>query len=690
MDYDMLKEKLKIFFSRGLYVNKGKNHKDLAPKQYWDDLLYLSEIYPDKKSLYVEFRHIALYNKEIADRLLNAPSEWFEAATEAISEIDLLDKNLPDVIVRVTGLPQTSEVSISKLRDIHLEKFLAIRCVISKASEVRPAFKQSAHVCMICGHVNKIMQLDDVDSLIEPYECENTTCGNKKHFKIKEDESVKYDHQYVKIQEPIENLRGKLPEFLNVSCSYDIAGATTPGDKVIITGILKGRLKLIGTQKSKYQDFTFIANSIEKSDSDYENIEISKEEADLFQQWASEGVLKAKILRSIAPSIFGLEDVKLGLALQMVGGMAIDLPDGTRKRGDIHMMLVGDPGVAKSQLLAFVAKYSPRAVEFSGRSTSEAGLTGGAVKDEMDGKWWIQPGALTLADGGICCADELDKMKQGQLGSIHEALEQQIVHINKVVKADLFTRTAFLGAANPKYGRYDKYTPIAEQITHGDAFISRMDLLFILRDTPNPDTDRKLAKHILGALRGKKEIIEPEIDLELLRKCIAYIRTHVFPVLTDEAEEMIIDFFVGTRGAAGGRTDTIPITARTLEAAYRLATAHARLRLSDMIEEEDAKAAVEIFYNNLKNVGIDPETGELDANVLACGTSMSQSRKIRKIVNIIKSISDKDTTRDKSVRREEIIEKCLNEGIKEPEELLRKMKERGDILCSQEGYYKVI
>lgn len=689
--YGDTKEKLKTFFSPGTYVNKGKSSKELNPKQYWDDLLSLCNDYPDKKSLYVEFRHVEFFNRELADRLIANPDEWLEAATEAISEMSFPTKELPDIQVRVTGLPQDLEVSISKLRGIHLNRFLSIRCVISKASEVRPGYDVAAFQCMRCGHTTRVTQLKYTEMRQEPFAgCENDTCGKKGPYKINEDESIKFDHQYLKIQEPIENLRGKQPEFLNVSCADEIAGMSNPGDKVIITGILKGKPKTVKEGVTKYLDFIFVANSIEKSDTDYENLEITQAEEEQFKKWASEGVLKAKILRSIAPSIFGLEDVKLGLALQMVGGVPVEFEDGTRKRGDIHILLVGDPGVAKSQLLEFIAKYAPRAVSFSGKSTSEAGLTGGAVKDELDGKWWIQPGALTLADGGICCADELDKMKTGQLGSIHEALEQQMVHINKIVKADLWTRTAFLGAANPKYGRYDRYSPLAEQITHGDAFISRMDLLFVLLDTPNESTDLKLAKHILGTLRGKKDTSEPGMDLELLRKCIAYIKTNVEPVLTDQSEEMIINFFVGTRTAANGRNDTVPITARTLEAAFRLATAHARIRLSNTITEEDAEAAIKLLYSNLKSVGIDPETGELDANVLACGTSMSQSKNIRKICTIIKSLSERDMAKNKAARKDDVIEKALIDGIKEPEKLIQKLKQQGDIMCPEEGYYKLV
>lgn len=680
-------DRLKKFFSPDVYVNKGRNHKNLTPKQYWKDLDELSSVYPAKKSLYVEFRHIQAHDGELADALLNNPDEWLEAATEAISELVFSFHELPDINVRVTGLHQTSEIPISLLRGEHLDKFLSIRCVISKASEVRPAYQKVAFRCLRCGHTTEVYQDKDSDSLIQPYICENDTCGKKGPFTRVNNESEKYDHQYLRIQEPLESLRGKQPEFLNVSCSRDIAGTVNAGDRVIITGILKGRPKTIKDGVSKYLDFVFIANAIEKSGSDYEDIEITPEDVEIIEQMAKDGTLKDKIVGSVAPSLHGMEDVKLGIALQLFGGMPVDMPDGTRKRGDIHILMVGDPGVAKSQLLEFVAKFAPRAISFSGRSSSEAGLTGAAVKDEMDGKWWIQPGALTLADGGICCADEVDKMKSGTLGSIHEALEQQMVHINKVVKADLYTRTAFLGAANPKYGRYDQYSPISDQITHGDAFISRMDLLFVLVDKPDTLKDEKLARHIMGMLRGKPDICTPQMDLELFRKCIAYAKTHVFPKLTDESEELIIRFFVGTRTASNNKS--IPITARTLEAAFRLATAHARLRLSEIITEEDADAAVTILKDNLKKVGIDPKTGELDADILNGGMSMSQRNKITNIKKIIIELSNRDTARYNAASKADIVLKCEDMSIVELDDLLKKMKKRGDVFCPQEGYYKL-
>ncbi len=691
MPLEAIEEKLKRFFGPQYYVNKGKNHKELTPKRYWDDLNYLSAIYPDEKCLWVEFRHIETFDKEVSDFLLNNPDEWLQAATDAISELDFAVHKLPDIRIRVFGLPSDLEVGISKLRDIHMDTFLAIRCIVSKASEVRPAFEKAAFLCQRCGYITIVDQAKDSDTLLEPFAgCENDSCGKKGPFKRVKEGAVTYNHQYLKIQEPLETLRGKQPEFLNVSCSDEIAGIVNAGDKLVITGVLKGRPKTNKDGKLKFLEFIFVANSIEKSDADYENMEIQQDDIEYYKDLSRRGILKDYILGSIAPSIFGLEDVKLGIALQLFGGRPVIMPDGTRKRGDIHILMVGDPGVAKSQLLEFVANFAPRAISFSGKSTSAAGLTGAAVKDELDGKWWIQPGALTLADGGICCADEVEKMKAETLGSIHEALEQQMVHIQKAVKADLWTRTAFLGAANPKYGRYDNYAPIYEQVAHGDAFISRMDLLFVLKDKPNQTFDRKLAKHILQTLRGNNTTTEPKMDLEHFRKCIAYARTNVFPELTDESEEMIIDFFVKTRLSTEGKSDTVPITARTLEAAFRLATAHARMRLSETITEEDAKNAVELLLRNLKEVGVDPETGLMDADIIAAGKSNSQSKKIRDICKIIRDLSESEFSKNRSARYEDILERCSEKKINGAEEIIRKMAEAGDLLRPERGYYKLI
>lgn len=689
MNYETVVAKLQTFFKPGTVHNRNRSRNDIDVFSYWDALLELSADYPDRRSIYIEYRHLELYDRDLALELINNPDEWLKAATDAISEIDLPNNiYMTGVEVRIIGLYQDQEVTISKLRNTHLEKFIAIRCSIAKATEVRPAYEVVAFKCMRCGDITYVAQSKDSDLLDEPFAgCENETCGKKGPFKRVDTESTTYNHQYLKIQEPLENLRGRQPEFLYVSCTDELAGIRKPGDKVIITGILKSRIKTKKEGKTRFLDFLFVANSIQLSDKDYESIEITAKDIENIKELSNKTDIKKIIVSSVAPSIYGNENIKEGIALQLFSGNGVDLPDGTHKRGDIHILMVGDPGVAKSQLLKFVAGFAPRAVQVSGRSASAAGLTGAAVHDDFDGKWAIEAGALTMAgEGGICCVDEMDKMKEHDRGSIHDALEQQYVNVAKAgVFAQLPTGCALLGAANPKYGRYDKYDSIASQFNLGDALLSRMDLLYVMRDAPDEKNDASLAWHILDDNYTNPELIE----LEMLRKYIAYSKTHCFPKMTTDAKTCIVNFFVNTRKTAGTVKDTIPITVRALESAKRLAVANAKMRLSDVVERADAEAAVTLLLKNLHEVGIDPDTGKLDSAVLESGCSGSQRQKIKTLKDIIKSLCEKGIGTN-AARLEDIELECEKRNVDDPIGLLNKLKTKGDILAISRDSFRVV
>ena len=686
MDYKIIIEKLKRFFSRNSVFNHGTSYKDKNVFSYYDDLLELDSEYPENKSLFVEFKHINLFDPELADELIQNPEEWLKAATDAVGDMEFCFNAMPDISVRVIGLPESQEIPISKLRNIHIEKFVSIRCVISKATEVRPAYEKCAFQCMRCGHVNLVTQSKETDLLQEPFAgCENETCGKKGPFKKIETESVTYNHQYLKIQEPLENLRGRQPEFLYVSCTEELAGVGKPGDKVVITGILKGRIKVKKEGKTKFLDFLFVANSIQKSDRDFENIVISAKEEQKFKELAESGNIENIICDSIAPSIYGHENIKKGIALQLFSGVRREMKDGTHKRGDIHILMVGDPGVAKSQFLDFVTGFAPRAIKVAGGSTSAAGLTGAAVHDDFDGKWAIEAGAMTMAgEGGICCVDEMDKMSTKDRASIHTALEQQCVDVAKAgVYAHMPTVCGLLGAANPKYGRYDKYEGIATQFNLGDALLSRIDLLYVMRDQANSAFDERLALHVLD--EGEEE--KPILDLECLRKYIAYAKTHCFPKMTDTAKTYLKDFYVSTRKAGEGK-DSVPITVRSLESAKRLAAAHAKMRLSNTIEFSDAVAAVRLLIENLNSVGVDPETGALDAAILEAGTSGSQRSRMKKLREIILNICENNFA-TKTAPIDSIKKECEEESIKDWEFLLEKMRTNGDVFCPTRNTFKL-
>jgi len=678
------------FFIRERVFNAGDS-KNRIPISYWDELLSLASEYPDTRSLYIEFRHINAFDPDLADFARNNPDEFLKACKETIARIELPFDSMENVDVRITGLPDIYTTPISRLRKDHLGKLVSVVCTVSKATEIRPARKVAAFLCLRCGHVNLVPQPEETDMLLEPFAgCEGENCGKKGPYKLLNTDGEFVDIQFLKIQEPIENLRGRQPEFLYVSCVDELTGACQPGEKVIITGILQGRTKVKKEGKSQLLDFVLLANSIVKSTKDFENIMITPEEEAKILELSKRSDITTVIASSIAPSIFGQEKIKEGVALQLFSGTREENGDGTSLRGDIHILLVGDPGIAKSQLLKFVASFAPRAVLVSGQSASGAGLTGAAVHDDFNGRWAIECGALSLVsggegfEGGVCCVDELDKMSDKDRSTIHGALEQQCVDVAKAgVFAHMPTQCALLAAANPKYGRYNEYEGIASQFNLGDALLSRMDLLYVIRDIPDQAFDGMLAHYIL---EGKGKNDPALIDLELLRKYIAYAKTHYFPVVSQEAINHIANFYVSTRNTPGAR-DAPPITVRALQAARRLAIANARMRLSNTVELKDAVAACNLLLSNLRDVGIDPGTGALDASILESGTSGSQRANIMKVREIIRALSDADIIH-RSARLDKVIETCQQAGIADPAGLIKKMKSRGDLMSPTQGTIK--
>ncbi|MEN3037510.1 MAG: minichromosome maintenance protein MCM, partial [Candidatus Methanosuratincola petrocarbonis] len=415
------------------------------------------------------------------------------------------------------------------------------------------------------------------------------------------------------------------PQTLDVELGDDLVGRIFPGDRVIINGILRSYQRTTQSGKSTYFDLFLDGISIEMMEQEFEEIEISPEDEKRILELSRDPNIYEKIVRSIAPSIYGYEDVKEALALQLVSGFSKRLPDGARIRGDIHILLVGDPGVAKSQLLRYMAKLSPRGIYTSGKSSTSAGLTATAIKDELgDGRWTIEAGALVLADKGIAAVDEMDKMSPDDRSALHEAMEQQTISVAKAgVMATLKSRCALLAAANPKMGRFDRYEPIAPQINLTPALMSRFDLIFVLTDEPNVERDSHIATHILksnyaGELTSQRginssineedienatEVIKPEIEPELLRKYVAYARKNVFPMLTGVAMERFKEYYINLRSQGQDGNKPVPVTARQLEALIRLGEASARLRLSNWITEEDVDRVIKIVESCLKKVG---------------------------------------------------------------------------------------
>lgn len=655
-------------------------------------------LYPEKKSLVLDYWDIDKYDAELGEYLLEKPYTAIFTAEEALKRIDVAGE-APPLHFRVKNLPETRKIEIRDLRAIHLGKFISVSGLVKKVTEVRPKLQDAAFQCRRCGAIIKVPQEENV--LTEPAECyaDQGGCGRKSSFKLLTDKSEFIDSQKIELQESPEGLRGGAqPMRLVIYLEDDLVGDVVPGDRITVNGILRvqarrtGKLKL--TEFNKVMD----AVSIEIKDQAFEEIAISEEDEKKIKEVSKDPMLYEKIRNSIAPTIYGLEMEKEALALQLFGGVPKTMPDGTRIRGDIHILLVGDPGTAKSQLLRYISQLAPRSIYTSGKSSSAAGLTASAVRsDEFgEGRWTLEAGALVLADMGIACVDELDKMSPKDRDALHQAMEQQEISIAKAgINATLKSRCALLGAANPKFGRFDEYAPIADQINIPPALLSRFDLIFPLTDKPDREKDEALATHILEVhkygemLSHEKDLeidkIKPVFDPEFLRKYIAYAKRNVFPVLTEEAMEKIREYYVEMRARA---KETVPFTPRQLEAFVRIAEASARMRLSNVVTAEDAERAIKIVEYYLRKVGIEREMGEFNIDIITTGITKTQKDKMRIITDIIREIC-KET--DAPAPLEEIVARAEDEGIDKAtvEKLISKMRKEGIIFEPKHGKFRL-
>ena len=669
-------------------------------RYYLGDIIALANEYPEKRSLYVDFVNIEKFDSDLAEDLLMHPDRVLGVAEEALQSLDLpIDKTLSDAHLRIMDIPQ--KVNIRDLRSEHISKLIAIDGLVRMATEVRPRIRIAAFECGGCGETMFITQPSG--RFIEPYLCKNSECGRKGSFKVNLTESEFVDAQKLRVQESPEDLRGgEQPQTLDINIEDDLAGLVSPGGRVITTGILRSYQRITREGKSTFFDIILDTVSIEMRDKEFKEIDITPEEEDEIIELSKDPEIYKTFVKSIAPSIYGYEDVKEALALQLMSGIPKNLPDGARIRGDVHVLLVGDPGIAKSQLLRYIVKLAPRGIYTSGRSSSAAGLTAAAVRDEFgDGRWTLEAGALVLADQGIAAVDEMDKMRAEDRSAIHEAMEQQTVSIAKAgIIATLKSRCSLLGAANPKYGRFDPYEGIAQQIQMAPALMSRFDLIFVLKDEPDIGRDTAIATHILGAhhagelhahkthisgsgitdtdIKDAMEIINPKIMPDILRKYIAYAKKEIYPIIDDEARNQLIEFYLGLRRQGEDRDSPVPVTARQLEALVRLCEASARIRLSNEITTDDSRRVIRVVESCLRQVAFDAETGKFDVDILTTGVSKSQRDKIKTLRNIIREVENEHSG---MAPKEDVFARAAEQGFEKEyvDELIKRLKTQGEL-----------
>ncbi|WP_232703190.1 minichromosome maintenance protein MCM [Halobacterium wangiae] len=679
-------------------------------RYYSDDVAELARQYPrESKSLDLDWRDLYQMDPDLADDYINHPDQLGEAAEEALRLYDLpVDVSLGQAHVRVFGLEETTE--IRDIRAEHLNTLIGVQGMVRKATDVMPKIQSAVFVCQRCGAETEVPQSDA--GFQEPYQCES--CERQGPFKLDPERSEFVDAQKLRIQESPEGLSGgETPQSIDIHIEDDITGEVTPGDHITATGVLRLDQGDESTDSPIF-DLYMEGSSVVVEDEEFEEMDITEEDKQQIIEISEREDIYEQMVDSMAPAIYGHREAKLAMMLQLFAGVTKELPDGSRIRGDLHMLLIGDPGTGKSQMISYVQNIAPRSVYTSGKGSSAAGLTAAAVRDDFgDGQQWsLEAGALVLADQGVAAVDELDKMADDDRSAMHEALEQQKISISKAgINATLKARCSLLGAANPKYGRFDQYEPIGEQIDLEPALISRFDLIFTVTDKPDPEEDAKLARHIIqtnyaGELNtqndniananhsaeeidSQTENVAPAIEADLLRKYIAYARRNCYPTMTDEAKEAIEEFYVDLRSKGQDEDAPVPVTARQLEALVRLAEASARLRLSDRVEAEDADRVISIVRSCLQDIGVDPETGEFDADVVETGTSKTQRDRIKNIKGLIKEI---EQDFDEGAPIEEVLDRAEEIGMDadRAEHEIEKLKEKGELYQPNKDHLRSI
>ncbi|MBX8631497.1 MAG: minichromosome maintenance protein MCM [Thermoplasmata archaeon YP2-bin.285] len=664
-------------------------------------IMILADRYPEEKSLTVQFSILERFDADFATFLLEEPSRSFEAAQKAIRNQLAPERQNVNLNFRVTGLPVDSHIDIRNLRSKHLGKFVCVEGLVRKVTEVRPRLQKAAFRCVRCNEISWVEQEGMLQK--EPLECSG--CGKSAgatKFVLVTEQSTYIDTQKIEVQEPPEGLRGGAqPERLEGYLIDDITGRISPGDRVILNGILTGTQKTGPQGKSTLFNIMLQVNSAEYREHEYDEIQITPEDIENIRRVAASGDVLKQIASSISPTIYGFDVEKVAFTLQLFSGVSKEMQDGTRIRGDIHILLVGDPGLAKSQLLRYMSELAPRGIYASGKSSSAAGLTAAAVKDEFgEGRWTLEAGALVLADKGIACVDELDKMTDYDRSAMHQIMESQIITVAKAgITATLQARCSILGAANPRYGRFEDEQLIADQIDLPPALLSRFDLIFVLKDRPNSAVDRNIADHILRAHRvgerrkvldlpqgiseekveQESRSVEPRFDRQFLRKYISYAK-RINPVLTDGAIKIIEEEYLRIRKMGEAKGASIPITARQLEAYVRLSEASARGRLSETVEIEDAERAIEIVWHYLSKV-----TGG-DIDKIAGEMSHSQRTHVSVILDIVRQGASG------GVSIEEIVAGSEKYNISEEEtrRLIEKLSKAGELFEVRNGIYRIV
>jgi len=678
----------------------------------------------------VTFHELQGFDPEFADDVLEHPRQILDSGTQTLIEICRERGEQIDAVLRVGELPRDSRRSLRDIGTADIERLRSVEAIITKISDLKPRLHMAVFSCEACGNTIEMNQKNERE-LVEPLRCppEHSGCGgsrnskeNPTRFNLVVNISRMVNNQWIEIQELPENVpSGAQPTRGSVLVEGDQVNRHLPGERIVANLMPVVRSEVRRSKKTPMFDIIYHLISSEHENTPFNEIKISEEERDEIIEISQREDLMRLMQQSIAPSIFAtgvMHYVKRSLALQLFGGVRRVNPDRTRLRGDIHILLMGDPGVAKSQLLDYMSKLSPRGKLASGGGVSGAGLTAAAVRDAFgDGRFALEAGILPLSDRGLAAIDEFDKISEDDRRTMHPAMEQQQIHVAKGgITATLPARCAILAAANPTDGRFSKRGPNQSVMRSYNEtglpppLASRFDIIWMIRDEIRVEDDERIARHMLktrtkGVSESKVEeslelnptegqedqIFATGVDdtehltIEFLRKFIAYAKRNIHPDLNEDAKARLLEYYTDERQSFSredqtGESEVIPITPRALEALIRLTEAHARMHLREVATVDDADVALAVFRHWREESGIEDES-ELYSGV---------SARVRNANAVVRQfVRDICAERDGKANLDEIYSRAASTNIPETtvDEVLSRMRMSGELFSPTNDVY---
>lgn len=564
---------------------------------------YIKTHYPDvtEEKISIDYYHL---NKFLLDE--TGKDFWEHQVYKFIDGI-----NTGTTTYKLINVPEN--INLHDLDATHNNKWVSCRAMIKNITEVRVDLKTASYVCGKCNQNYLLSVENPMQPVGLPAFCTNPRCdGTAKDMRFDKDTCEYRNYKLIKLEEVLELRSGGNTREFKALLLDNLASPKVnlkAGDVVNVTGTFKVEPRKV-RGKSDGFEFLLHVHNITPVEDVFEDSRITEDDIKHIKDLSKRPDIFELLVNTLAPEVYGYDLIKQGLLLSLFEGNRPD--DDTFKtsqmdRWTIHILLIGDPGIGKSQLIQALKKRAPKNITISGTNTSQAGLTTSAVKDELTGTWTLEAGAVVLADTGNLCIDEFDKLSQKAQKALNEPMEQSSIGSAKVGLVQTMTaRTSIIAAANPKYGKFRKEKDIREQLDIPDSTISRFDLLFVLQDDIDSDSDRELA----NALLNKEFIVDESetLELDLFKKYITYAKAHCFPVLDDDAKLLLREFYVNTRQAALDSDDGKPITPRDLKALERLTIASAKAELRCTATESDVERVLQIYMEALDSVGLAPET----------------------------------------------------------------------------------